>query len=280
MDSDLWLFAKCQCVCKPPPSSLHQMAWLPSAASCSLSSVMRTLSSGCPARTSRRPRIPWRWPPKPRKSTRTSSNRRDPERSGAPRGQTHSHMEAVRDEQVLCNGYLNSLHHEYYWRTQIYESFFWRSQWKGAWKQTHRAIFCDFNHLLWLFEIHLLQFGFHEVVAFVTSRTNCVSKQQWLWQMRPFCCEHRSTLITSPKTSPWGTWWIFPLRPLTWPKSGSSPWWRKTPSVVSSDLSSTRSCWLTKLPQWQHWRCGWGGGEVSKSRQLHGYQKMNFFFSF
>lgn len=67
-----------------PPPSLHQMVWLLSAASCSLSSVMRILSSGCPARTSRRPRTLWRWPPRPRRSMKTSSSLRDPKRSGTP----------------------------------------------------------------------------------------------------------------------------------------------------------------------------------------------------
>lgn len=61
-----------------------QMVCLLSAASCSPSSVTRTLSSGWPARTSRRPRTPSRCPPRPRRSMRTSSSLRDPERSATP----------------------------------------------------------------------------------------------------------------------------------------------------------------------------------------------------
>ena len=71
---------------------------------------------------------------------------------------------------------------------------------------------------------------------------------------------HRSTLTTSPRMWPWGTWWISLLPPLTWPRRGSSLWWRKTPSVVSSGLSSTRSSWSTKPQQKSEQQGGGGGG--------------------
>lgn len=67
-----------------------------------------------------------------------------------------------------------------------------------------------------------------------------------LWQLSPF---PRWTSITSPKTWPWGTWWISLLPPLIWLRRGSMPWWRKTPLAVSCALSSTRSSWSTKPKQ-------------------------------
>lgn len=42
---------------------------------------MKTSSSGWPVRTSRRQRILWRWLPRPKRSMKTSSSQRDPERS-------------------------------------------------------------------------------------------------------------------------------------------------------------------------------------------------------
>lgn len=56
--------------------------------------------------------------------------------------------------------------------------------------------------------------------------------------------QHRAfrwTSTTSPKMWLWGTWWIFLRPPLSWLRAGSTPWWRKTPSVASCGLSSIRN---------------------------------------
>lgn len=80
----------------------------------------------------------------------------------------------------------------------------------------------------------------------------------------------RWTLTTPPRMWPWGTWWSSPQWPSTWPRRGSTPWWRRTPLAASCGLSSTRSSWSTKQQIWGAAR-GWRGrvGRFQTAVSLH-----------